>query len=284
MSTKTVEHLDGIGALVERYQVFLLDQFGVLHDGTDPYPGAVEALSALKRAGRTIVLVSNSGRRARPNEARLLKLGFEPGSWDQFVSSGEIAWRSFHEMEISGKLRPNTKCLLISREGDRSAIEGLSFTLTGDGDDAELVLIAASEGDRYDIEHYRRLFAPAAKRQVPCFCTNPDKIMLTAVGPRFGAGQLADLYESLGGSVTRIGKPYTPIFDAALALAGNPDRSTVVCVGDSVEHDVAGGIGAGVATALVLSGILADTPDLAELFDGLNAYPDYTTDLFKFAD
>ncbi|MCF6112114.1 TIGR01459 family HAD-type hydrolase [Mesorhizobium muleiense] len=284
MSTKKIEHLDGIGALVERYQVFLLDQFGVLHDGTNPYPGAVEALSALKRAGRTIVLVSNSGRRARPNEARLLKLGFEPGSWDQFVSSGEIAWRSFHEMAISGKLRPNTKCLLISREGDRSAIEGLPFVLTGGGDDAELVLIAASEGDHYDIEHYRRLFAPAAMRQVPCFCTNPDKIMLTAVGPRFGAGQLADLYESLGGSVTRIGKPYTPIFDAALALAGNPDRSSVVCVGDSVEHDVAGGIGAGVATALVLSGILADTPDLAELFDSLDAYPDYTTDSFRFAD
>lgn len=284
MSTKTVEHLDGIAALVERYQVFLLDQFGVLHDGTNPYPGAVEALSALKRAGRTIVLVSNSGRRARPNEARLLKLGFEPGSWDQFVSSGEIAWRSFHEMAVSGTLRPNTKCLLISREGDRSAIEGLPFALTGDGDDAELVLIAASEGDRYDIEHYRRLFAPAAMRQVPCFCTNPDRIMLTAVGPRFGAGQLADLYESLGGSVTRIGKPYAPIFDAALALAGNPDRSTVVCVGDSVEHDIAGGIGAGVATALVLSGILADTPDPADLFDSLDAYPDYTTASFKFAD
>ncbi|WP_254020424.1 TIGR01459 family HAD-type hydrolase [Mesorhizobium escarrei] len=284
MSMKPVEHLDGIGALVERYQVFLLDQFGVLHDGTNPYPGAVEALSALKRAGKTIVLVSNSGRRARPNEARLLKLGFEPGSWDQFVSSGEIAWQSFHEMAISGKLRPSTKCLLISREGDRSAIEGLPFALTRDGDDAELVLIAASEGDRYDIEHYRRLFAPAAMRKVPCFCTNPDKIMLTPVGPRFGAGQLADLYESLGGSVTRIGKPYTPIFDAALALAGNPDRSTVVCVGDSVEHDVAGGIGAGVATALVLSGILADTPDLAMLFDSLDAYPDYTTDSFRFAD
>lgn len=283
MSTKTVEHLDGIGALAERYQVFLLDQFGVLHNGTNPYPGAVEALSALKRAGKTIVVVSNSGRRAKPNESRLLKLGFEPGSWDQFVSSGEIAWRSFHEMAISGGLRPNTKCLLISREDDRSAIEGLPFMLTRDGDDAELVLISASEGDRYDLDHYRRQLGPAAARQVQCFCTNPDKIMLTAVGPRFGAGRLADLYESLGGSVTRIGKPYAPIFDAALALVGNPDRGTVVCVGDSVEHDIAGGIGAGVATALVLSGILSDTADLAELYDMLNAYPNYTTDHFRFS-
>jgi HAD superfamily hydrolase (TIGR01459 family) len=282
VSTPTVEHLDGIGALAERYQVFLLDQFGVLHDGTNPYPGAAEALSALKRAGKTIVVVSNSGRRAKPNESRLLKLGFEPGSWDHFVSSGEIAWRSFHEMAISGRLRPNTKCLLISREDDRSAIEGLPFTLTRKGDDAELVLISASEGDNYDLDHYRRQLGPAAARQVQCFCTNPDKIMLTAVGPRFGAGRLADLYESLGGSVTRIGKPYAPIFEAALALVGNPDRGTVVCIGDSVEHDIAGGLGAGVATALVLSGILADTADLPELYDMLNAYPTYTTDHFRF--
>ncbi|ESX83530.1 TIGR01459 family HAD-type hydrolase [Mesorhizobium sp. LSHC412B00] len=282
MSAKTVEHLNGISHLAERYDVFLLDQFGVLHDGASPYPGAVEALSTLKRAGKTIVLISNSGKRAGPNESRLLKLGFEPGSWDHFVSSGEVAWEFFHDMGISGRLLPNTKCLLISRDDDRSAIEGLPFALTKDGDDAGLVLISASEGDRYDLEHYRRLLAPAAVRQVPCFCTNPDKIMLTAVGPRFGAGRLADLYEDLGGSVTRIGKPYPTIFGAALAVAGNPDRSTVVCVGDSVEHDIAGGLAAGVATVLVLSGILADTPDLFDLFDTMDAYPDYTMDGFRF--
>ncbi|MER8676974.1 MULTISPECIES: TIGR01459 family HAD-type hydrolase [unclassified Mesorhizobium] len=282
MSAKTVEHLNGVNQLAERYDVFLLDQFGVLHDGASPYPGAVEALSTLKRAGKTIVLISNSGKRAGPNESRLLKLGFEPGSWDNFVSSGEVAWEFFDDMAVSGKLLPNTKCLLISRDDDRSAIEGLPFALTKDGDDAGLVLISASEGDRYDLEHYRRLLAPAAVRQVPCFCTNPDKIMLTAVGPRFGAGRLADLYEDLGGSVTRIGKPYPTIFGAALALAGNPDRSTVVCVGDSVEHDIAGGLAAGVATVLVLSGILADTPDLFDLFDTMDAYPDYTMDGFRF--
>ncbi|MER8434080.1 TIGR01459 family HAD-type hydrolase [Mesorhizobium caraganae] len=282
MSAKPVEHLNGIRPLAERYDVFLLDQFGVLHDGTSPYPGAVEALSALKRAGKTIVLISNSGKRAGPNESRLLKLGFEPRSWDHFVSSGEVAWELFHDMAASGRLLPNTKCLLISRDDDRSAIEGLPFALTKDGDDAGLVLISASEGDRYDLDHYRRLLAPAAARQVACFCTNPDKIMLTPVGPRFGAGQLADLYENLGGSVTRVGKPYPAIFDTALALVGNPHRSTVVCVGDSVEHDIAGGLAAGVSTVLVQSGILADTADLIDLFDTMDAYPDYTMDRFRY--
>jgi HAD superfamily hydrolase (TIGR01459 family) len=283
VSAKQAKHLDGIGALAERYELFLLDQFGVLHDGQQPYTGAVEALSALKRVGKTVVLISNSGKRAEPNERRLLKLGFEAGSWDHFVSSGEVAWRAFHDMAASGKLRPGTKCLLISRDGDRSAIDGLPLTLTDSGDDAELVLISASEGDRYDLDHYRRLLGPAAARQVPCFCTNPDRVMLTAVGPRFGAGELADLYESLGGSVARIGKPYPAIYDAALVLAGNPDRASVVCVGDSVEHDIAGGAGVGVATALVLSGILADVTNLTALFDREGAYPDYKLDAFRWA-
>ncbi|MBN9222205.1 MAG: TIGR01459 family HAD-type hydrolase [Mesorhizobium sp.] len=282
MSAKEIERLDGIGLLAERYQVFLLDQFGVLHDGQAPYPGAVEALSALKRAGKTVVLISNSGKRAKPNEDRLLKLGFEGGSWDHFVSSGEVAWRRFDGMATAGALPPGTKCLLISRDGDRSAIEGLPLTLSETGEDAELVLISASEGDRYDLDHYRRLLGPAAARRVACFCTNPDKIMLTSVGPRFGAGEIADLYESLGGSVTRIGKPYPAIFDAALVLAGEPDRGGVVCVGDSVEHDIAGGNGAGIATALVLGGILANRSDLAAVFDEHDAWPDYVTASFSF--
>ncbi|TPL87228.1 TIGR01459 family HAD-type hydrolase [Mesorhizobium sp. B2-3-12] len=282
MNVKRAEQLDGIAALAERYEVFLLDQFGVLHDGQTPYPGAVAALSTLKRAGKTVVLISNSGKRAGPNEDRLLKLGFAAGSWDHFVSSGEVAWRRFHEMAATGALRPGTKCLLISRDGDRSAIKGLPFALTEAGEDAELVLISASEGDRHDLDHYRRLLAPAAVRQVPCYCTNPDKVMLTAVGPRFGAGEIADLYESLGGGVTRIGKPFPAIFDAALALAGEPERASVVCVGDSVEHDIAGGNGVGIATALVSGGILADTADLAAVFDGHKVWPDYITGSFSF--
>ncbi|WP_292081917.1 HAD hydrolase-like protein, partial [Mesorhizobium sp.] len=80
----------------------------------------------------------------------------------------------------------------------------------------------------------------------------------------------------------RIGKPYPAIYEAALVLAGNPDRGDVVCVGDSVEHDIAGGAGAGVATALVRSGILADAVDLTDLFEKLGAYPDFILDAFRW--
>lgn len=271
----------GIGELARRFDVFVLDQFGVLHDGTAPYPGAVDALLRLKAAGRRTLLLSNSGKRSAPNEARLARLGFPAGSWDHFLSSGEVAFRML-AAKLAG--REARRCLLIARDGDRSAIEGLPIEATEDAGAADLVLIAASEGDRHDPDHYRRLLAPAAARGVECLCTNPDRIMLTPAGARFGAGRIADLYEELGGTVERIGKPEPRIYAAALDLLGRPDPAGILCVGDSIEHDVAGGQGAGMKTALVATGVLEDAGEAerARLYARHDAVPDFVLPAFAW--
>ena len=52
----------------------------------------------------------------------------------------------------------------------------------------------------------------------------------------------------------------------------------MVCIGDSVEHDIAGGKGAGLASALVTTGILDGMPrpsELAKLFAAHGAAPDF---------
>ncbi len=266
-----------LAALADRYDVFFVDQFGVLHDGSAAYPGAVAALAGLKALGKTVVLLSNSGKRAAPNEQRMARLGFDAGSWDFFVSSGEVAWRSFAG-ELGVPRRPEgTRCLLIARDGDRSAVDGLGFDLVGDSGGAEIVVLAGSEGDRFELGHYRDLLAPAAEASVPLVCTNPDMIMLTPLGPRFGAGRIAALYAELGGQVEWIGKPYPAIYEAALRLVGAPDKARVVAVGDSIEHDIAGARNAGIGAALVRSGILAelDAAALDALYREHRARPDY---------
>lgn len=273
--------LSGIRDLAERFDVFILDQFGVLHDGAAPYPGAVETLVRLKQAGKRTLLLSNSGKRSAPNEARLVKLGFVPGSWDHFLSSGEVAWQSLRRQLADGT---GLRYLLIARDGDRSAVDGLPLTLVETGEEADIVLLSASEGDRFDLDHYRRLLEPAAARGIRCLCTNPDKIMLTSVGPRFGAGRIADLYAELGGEVTWIGKPFPEIYAAALDMLGNPDPARVVCVGDSIEHDISGGHGAGLRTALVMTGVL-ETRSQAErekLFAEHGATPDFLVRTFAW--
>lgn len=270
--------------VAERHDILFVDQFGVLHDGQAAYPGAIEALVALKRAGATVVLLSNSGKRSGPNEKRLAGLGFQPGSWDLFLSSGEVAWRMLAGGSGRSPLPAGARLLLLARDGDRSAVDGLDLALTERGDDADAVLLAGSEGDVRPLDWYRDLLAPAARRGVPLLCTNPDRIMLTPVGPRFGAGRIAELYEELGGTVRWIGKPYPEIYAAALAALEDPDPGRVVGVGDSVEHDVAGAKGAGLSAALVRSGIHADISDgeLEAEFATRAARPDYIVPAFRW--
>ncbi|MGE0281904.1 MAG: TIGR01459 family HAD-type hydrolase [Rhizobiaceae bacterium] len=273
--------LAGIHDLVDLFDCFIVDQFGVLHDGVRPYPGAVDALVMLKQADKTILLLSNSGRRSEPNEQRLLRLGFQHGSWDYFLSSGEVAWMRLHKSLASDAAGP-LKCLLIAREDDHSAIAGLPLVAVDSGAEADIVLLSGSEADRFDMDHYRSLLEPAARRGIICICTNPDKIMLTPLGPRFGAGRIAELYAEMGGPVTWIGKPFPEIYSAALEMLGRPLAARTACVGDSIEHDIAGGQGAGLATVLVATGVLdtASDAEKAALFRQHGATPDYLLPAF----
>ncbi|MGH7004845.1 MAG: TIGR01459 family HAD-type hydrolase, partial [Alphaproteobacteria bacterium] len=174
--------------------------------------------------------------------------------------------------------------LLLSRDGDTSPLDGLDLERASSGAEADIVLIAGSEGDVHDMAYYEALLAPAARRNVPCLCTNPDRIMLTRQGTAFGAGRIAELYQDLGGTVRWIGKPLADIYDSALDFLGHPDPSRICCIGDSVEHDIAGAAAAGLRTLLVKTGILAGAPsgELDRLFETYGAVPDYTADRFAW--
>lgn len=249
--------IPGLAAIADRFDTFVLDQFGVLHDGQKPYPGVLDCLAELRRAGKRVVILSNSGKRSEPNLRRLGALGFPRGCCDLFVSSGEVAYR----MLADEAWHLPRKCLLIARNGDTSALDGLALEQTAEAQEADLVLIAASEAERFDLDHYRALLEAAARRGVQALCTNPDQVMLTASGPAFGAGRIADLYAEMGGPVRRLGKPYPEIYQAVWQALGDADRTRAVCVGDSIEHDVAGARSAGLASVLVLGGILKGLDD-----------------------
>jgi HAD superfamily hydrolase (TIGR01459 family) len=279
--SRTVQ-ISGLRDLGGQFEAFLIDQFGVLRDGRGPYPDAAATLAALRQTGVRIVILSNSGKRSVENDRRLAKLGFDPASWDLFLTSGEVAWQLLAGEAAKGQGGRARRCLLISRDGDTSPLAGLELARTAKGDDADIVLIAASEGDIHDLDYYRRLLEPAARRGVPCLCTNPDKIMLTAEGTAFGAGRIAELYQELGGQVRWVGKPLADIYASAMEFLGHPDPQRVCCIGDSVEHDIAGAAGAGLKSMLVKTGILAGAApqQLQALFAEHGAMPDYTIDRF----
>ena len=53
----------GLSAFADGYDGFILDLWGVLHDGIRPYPGALDCLDRLAAAGKRVCLLSNAPRR-----------------------------------------------------------------------------------------------------------------------------------------------------------------------------------------------------------------------------
>jgi HAD superfamily hydrolase (TIGR01459 family) len=253
------------------------DQYGVLHDGQKPYPGARDALAALKSRSVKIVVLSNSGRTGAANAERLTTLGFEPGLYDFLVTSGDVARTLLKRGRFPAPLAPGARCFVISSGRDNEFALALGLVPAARSEDADLVIIAGSQADKVSLDDYRAMLAPAARRGTPCMCVNPDKLMLTAAGNAPGAGRIAEIYEELGGVVTWVGKPFPEIYRAAAELSRVEDPRDVLCVGDSVEHDIAGANRFGAFAALVRTGILAGLSDkeLAAEIGRHEALPDY---------
>ncbi len=245
--------------LIPRYDAFILDQFGTLHDGTALYPGAVGVLRAMRAAGKRLAVLSNSGKRAADNAVRLARLGVPADVFDVVLTSGEVGFALIAAGRVPAT-EGRRRCLLLERDGDGTLLDGLDLESVPAGQ-ADLVLIAGSEGERRRLDSYAEELAPLARQNIPAVCLNPDRTMLTPRGFAFGAGQIAELYQRLGGAVTWIGKPYQAVFAATLAALGHPPPARVAVVGDSVEHDIAGARAAGCAAWLVRSGLIAGADD-----------------------
>jgi HAD superfamily hydrolase (TIGR01459 family) len=256
-----MRRISGLGDIAADFDGMIIDQFGVLHDGTRLYPGALEVMVRLAAAGVKVVIVTNSGKRSAANVQRIVKMGLPREQFIDCISSGEVAYQS-----LTVK-----RAFIIGRRGDTYEFDGIEAV--DDLGDAEVLLILGSNAPETSLEDYRALLKGVT---LPCICCNPDRWMLTPQGLQPAPGAIATLYEEMGGKVTWIGKPYPGIYQAALKLMGNAGR--VLCIGDSAEHDVAGGKNAGLATLLVQQGVSEGVKEAA-----VNPLPDFLLEQFVWA-
>ena len=268
--------------LADQFDAFFIDQFGVLMDASGPYPFAIDAIKRLSEYNKPIVLLSNSGKRAIENCERLERLGFDLNLFTAVITSGEVAyWTIKNKIEDGNFIKP--KIYLISRDADTSPINGLSCEIAKNTDEADYLIIAGSESDREPLKYYTSLLEPMANKGVPAFCTNPDLVMLTPNGTSFGAGLIAKEYKEMGGSVTWFGKPHPLIYKFALNKIPNIEPQKVLCIGDSIEHDIRGSFNANCSSALVKTGIAA-TKKEEKLINSLNFSdtPNFIIPAFSF--
>ena len=248
---------DGVSELADRYDGFLIDQWGVLHDGQRAYPGAVDCLWAIKALGKTVLIVSNSGKRGASNETRLANMGFPRESYAEIVTSGDVAWDALRTRPDASYHDLGRRCFLLSNDGDASTIEGLALEAVDEIARADFILVAGS-ATANAAGALGSLLDEALTRRLPLLCVNPDMTRFVDGQLVPGSGALARRYEQLGGAVRYIGKPYPEIYRRCLQMLESRGARRVVAVGDSLDHDIAGAAGVGLDTVLVTDGILRD--------------------------
>jgi len=261
--------IEGLAAIVDRYDGFILDLWGVLHDGVRPYPGVKDALRELRRQRKRAVILSNGPRRAAALIRRITEIGITADLYEALHSSGEETWRLLRERADPAMAALGRRVFPIAPERDRDLLDGLDLEIADDLATAEFVLVTGLADAAEKVSDYELVLAGGAARRLPLLCANPDLEVVRGGVREFCAGALAARYETLGGRVLYVGKPYPAVYRTCLAGLAPVDPSRILAVGDSLRTDVAGAIGVGVDSLLVLGGIHAE-----ELAGAADARPD----------
>ncbi len=233
-----------MSTILERYKAFILDVDGVLVKGSEPIPGAREALRRLKEHGRVILLTNNSTRSRLQTAQRLASLGF-PISPDEVVTSSYVAAR--YLLEEFGPCG----VWVIGEKGLADELAAAGHTVVPP---EEATWIVAGMDRKLTYEKLAQALAGLLSG-ARFLATNRDATFPTPQGLLPGAGAVVGAIEGMGFPPEQVvGKPSAIAFRIALEVA-QVDPKAALMVGDRLETDILGAQRAGLDTALVLSGV-----------------------------
>jgi HAD superfamily hydrolase (TIGR01459 family) len=258
--------ISGLSEIAADHDALICDVWGVVHDGQRHHPAAAEALYRFKEKHGPVVLLTNAPRMPAEVAEQCASYGLPRDCYDAIVSSGGAAHAEMARRS-AGKVLP---LYYLGPERDLPMLDGLDVRRTALAE-AELVLAIGLRDDMTETPaDYADELAAMRARGLPMLCANPDLVVHRGDKLLFCAGSLAKDYEKLGGEVLYYGKPHRPIYDLALAAAGQPKRP--LAVGDGLLTDVLGANGAGLDVLFIADGVHGEDVEpytgqhLADLF------------------
>jgi HAD superfamily hydrolase (TIGR01459 family) len=253
VSTQSVPVISSIHDVGLRYSAWLVDIWGVMHNGVRPFGPAVEATRRFREQGGVVLLLSNSPRPSETLRQQLRTLGVADQSYDATVSSGDLT-----RYEL--KKRDGARVFHLGPKRDLLIFTGLNIARV-DASQAELIVCTGLFDDETETpDDYRGLLGDLAERGLMMFCANPDHMVERGDSLIYCAGALADLYEQLGGRAIYAGKPHLPIYKLAFEtieqIAGRPvPKGKILAIGDGLHTDIAGAAAAGIDSVFVASAL-----------------------------
>lgn len=286
MSFKIIK---GLSDILENYDGYIVDIWGVVHDGETLYPDVLRSLEVLRNQKKKVVFLSNAPRKSESVKERLSKLKVTPDLYTSLVTSGDDAFEALTETYI-----PNfgQKAFFLGEERDRPMLSAKGLKEVTSVEEADFILGIHIYNPEDCLETYKSLLEKGIEKKIPFICVNPDLIVHLQGKEIICAGTLADWYKACGGDVFYHGKPHAAVYQRALNILECDYKSRVLCIGDSLRTDVRGAVVQGLDVAFILGGIhkfeVLGTPErgplennLESLFQKHGISPTYVLSEFK---
>lgn len=245
--------INSIAPLAAQTSAWLVDIWGVIHNGVRPFTDACAACTRYRAKGGIVVLVSNSPRPHDSVAAQLDSMGVPRDSWDAIVTSGDVA----RTLIGSYAGRP---ILHIGPQRDVATFAGLDI-IRALPEAAEAIVCTGLFDDEHETpDDYAATLELCRARGLPMICANPDIMVERGGRMIWCAGAIARAYEALGGQVEYAGKPYLPIYALTFETLeklrpGGADKARLLAIGDGMHTDIEGAAAAGIPSVFVASGV-----------------------------
>ena len=245
-----IKEIQSLLDLIDDYDLFLFDQWGVIHDGKNIFPKAEEIFLHLQNLKKQVVIISNSGKKSSDNISRMKKLGAKNTLNVPLITSGDVC-----------------RDLLVNKKnyfknfGDRYFVVATEYPLLFETQYQQvhsleksdfLLLCTTTNFDEYDL--IDNIFNQAINLKLPLVCSNPDVLGISGEDVHPSTGDLAIKYKKMGGKTHIIGKPGDEIFEFALNSTGI-DKIKTLMIGDSLFNDIYGANQFNIDSLLITSGI-----------------------------
>ena len=245
-----IKEVQSLLDLIGDYDLFLFDQWGVIHDGKNIFPKAEEVFLHLQNLKKQAVIISNSGKKSSDNISRMKKLGAKNTLNVPLITSGDVC-----------------RDLLVNKKnyfknlGDKYFVVATEYPLLSETQYQQvhsleksdfLLLCTTTNFDGYDL--IDNIFNEAINLKLPLVCSNPDVLGISGEDVHPSTGDLAIKYKKMGGKTHIIGKPGDEIFDFALNRTGI-DKIKTLMIGDSLFNDIYGANQFNIDSLLITSGI-----------------------------
>ncbi len=266
---------NNISEVVNFYDAFFFDLYGVAHNGVEPFPNIINILKKIKSLNKKVIFISNAPRKSARIKEFLNEIGLKKSLYFDVVSSGDITYENY-----LARLNKK-KYYFIGAKKDRDFCKGLKIIEEKDLEKSDFILnLGLNEGEV--VKKYIKILNKAAKMSLLMICVNPDLEIVRGKKKEICAGALALEYKIMGGKVKYFGKPYTDIYEKTMRKAKIRNKNKILAVGDSLRTDILGANNFRIDSALVLTGIHAKIKEIEKICKKTNIYPKFLFNNLKW--